>query len=67
MMKHILGQSTFQIIIMCIIIFHGPNFIPEEIDALDYNTIYMANPQYKWLNGVVGGNICSGRFYTPNG
>lgn len=67
MKKHILGQAIFQIIIMCILIFNGPEFIPEEIDSLDSSGVYIGNPHYKWHNGVVGGTVCSGRFYTPSG
>jgi hypothetical protein len=34
---------------------------------LDSQAIYISNPQYKWLNGLVGGTVCSGRFYTVSG
>ncbi len=67
MMKHIAGQSVFQIILMIILIFAGETFIPEEIDSLDSQALYIANPHYKWHNGVVGGTVCSGRFYTASG
>jgi len=67
MKKHIFGQASFQIVIMCILIFIGPEFIPEDIDDVDSRSVYRMNPHYKWHNGVVGGTVCSGRFYTING
>jgi Ca2+ transporting ATPase len=67
MMKHIIGQSIFQITLMLILIFVGETFIPEERDALDGQPTFMAHPEYKWYNGVVGGTVCSGRFYTAKG
>jgi P-type Ca2+ transporter type 2B len=65
MMKHIIGQSLFQITLMLILIFAGETFIPEEADALDAQ--FPTHPEYKWYNGVVGGTVCSGRFYTIGG
>lgn len=35
MMKHILGQSIFQLIVLCILVFQGENMIPEYSDDLD--------------------------------
>lgn len=35
MMKHILGQSIFQMIVLCVLTFDGENFIPEYKDDLD--------------------------------
>jgi Ca2+ transporting ATPase len=67
MKKNIVGQSIYQIAVLVVLIFFGETFIPEERDALDDQTLYIANPQYKWYNGVVGGTVCSGRFYTLSG
>jgi hypothetical protein len=38
MLKHIIGQSIYQISILCVIIFLGDRFIPENLpDELDAN------------------------------
>lgn len=66
MLKHIIGQSIFQLIILLILIFYGENFIPEYTDSYD-STVFATKPSYKWLNGVVGGTVRSGRFYTISG
>jgi Ca2+ transporting ATPase len=66
MLKHIIGQAIFQIVVMVIIVFWGENFIPEYSDSYDTG-IFANHPEYKWLNGVVGGTVCSGRFYQING
>lgn len=65
MMKHIIGQSIFQITLMLILIFAGETFIPEEADIID--STYPTHPEYKWNQGIVGGTVCSGRFYTIAG
>lgn len=67
MKKNIVGQSIFQVIIMIAIIFFGEKFIPEYVDDLDQNPLYIANPSFKWYQGIVGGTVCSGRFYWING
>jgi Ca2+ transporting ATPase len=67
MLKHIIGQSIFQITIMLIFIFMGETFIPEYADSNDIKQPYLSHPEFKWRDGVVGGNICSGRFYFLNG
>lgn len=67
MKKHIMGQAIFQIIVLLILIFMGETFIPEERDSLDDQALYITNPRYKWHNGIIGGTVCSGRFYTPKG
>lgn len=66
MIKHILGQSLFQLIVIMFLVFYGDQIIPEYSDSYD-STIYAAHPEYKWLNGVVGGTVRSGRFYTISG
>lgn len=66
MLKHIIGQSIFQLIVLTILIFCGEQFIPEYVDSYD-STIFANSPASKWLNGIVGGNIRSGRFYTVQG
>ncbi len=35
MMKHIIGEAIFQLIILLILIFYGEQFIPEYRDSLD--------------------------------
>lgn len=66
MMKHILGQAVFQFIVLTVIIFAGERFIPEERDSYD-TTVFSANPEWKWHNGVIGGTIRSGRLITITG
>ena len=71
MLKHIIGQSIYQLTVMLIVVFMGEKFIPEYVDDHDFvtdpNDHYLGHPEYKWLDGIVGGNICSGRFYYING
>lgn len=67
MTKNIIGQSIFQLIIMIFMIFFGEQFIPEYEDSLDQLDVYKSNPQFKWYQGIVGGTVCSGRFYWING
>ena len=43
MMKHIIGQSILQIIVIVLLVFLGDKFIPEQIDALD-KTTFLAHP-----------------------
>jgi Ca2+ transporting ATPase len=66
MLKHILGQAIFQLIVMITLVFCGEQFIPEYVDSYD-STIFANNPAGKWLNGVVGGTVRSGRFFTIKG
>lgn len=63
MMKHVIGQSIFQILVLVVLIFWGELFIPEYVDSLD-STDFAANPDWKWHNGVVGSTVCSGRGIT---
>lgn len=66
MLKHIAGQSVYQLIIMLILIFSGDSFIPEYVDSYD-STVFAGHPEYKWSDGIVGGTVRSGRFFTVNG
>lgn len=66
MIKHIIGQSIFQLIILLTLVFCGEQFIPEYTDSYD-SSVYASHPEYKWYNGVVGGTVRSGRFYTVAG
>jgi hypothetical protein len=66
MLKHIIGQSIFQLSVLLILVFYGETFIPEEVDALDRST-FLNLPQHKWHNGVVGGTVRSGRLHTISG
>jgi len=47
-------------------VFWGEQFIPEYSDSYD-SGVFSTHPEYKWLNGVVGGTVCSGRFYHIDG
>ena len=66
MLKHIIGQSIFQLIVMIILIFWGELIIPEYVDSYD-STIFAQDPSHKWYNGIVGGTVRSGRFQTIQG
>lgn len=66
MIKHIFGQALFQLIVIITLTFCGENFIPEYEDSYD-TTIFATNPAGKWHNGIVGGTVRSGRFFTPTG
>jgi hypothetical protein len=66
MLKHIIGQTIFQLSVMMVILFLGELFIPEYIDSND-STIFASHPEYKWKDGVIGGTVRSGRFYFVNG
>lgn len=56
---------------MMIVVFMAEKFIPEYVDAHDFvtdsNDPYYGHPEYKWKDGIVGGDMCSGRFYFVNG
>ena len=67
MLKHIISQSLFQIIVMLILVFMGETFIPEYGHDIDSTEPYLSHPEYRWRDGIVGGTICSGRFYFLNG
>ncbi|CAM5999038.1 unnamed protein product, partial [Sphagnum balticum] len=41
-------------------------FIPEYVDHYD-STVFAGRPGDKWLNGIVGGTVRSGRMYTIAG
>lgn len=66
MMKHVIGQAIFQLIVLIVLIFWGERFIPEEVGSYD-KTFFIADPEYKWYNGVIGGTVCSGRMITISG
>ena len=59
MTKHIIGQSFYQITVLCVIIFYGDQFIPESLsdvkDIHDNSLIYSNGTQY----------IRSGRLKLP--
>jgi Ca2+ transporting ATPase len=65
MFKHITCQAIYQLIVMLIIIFSGELWIPESPDAFD--AIIGSNLSAKYYNGIVGGTVCSGRFYFVAG
>ena len=66
MLKHIIGQSIFQLVVVLALVFAGEYFIPEYSDSYDTG-VFASRPGDKWHNGVVGGTVRSGRFYTPAG
>lgn len=66
MLKHIIGQSIFQIAVIMVLTFTGEYFIPEYVDSLD-STKFANDPGAKWHNGVVGGTVRNGRQHYVNG
>ena len=62
MFKHIIGQSIFQMIVMCILIFAGDYFIPEYEDAFDSTPNFQSGYKYS-----PDGTMRSGRDIFYNG
>lgn len=46
MWKHIIFQVSYQLIIMCIFVFYGPMFIPEQKDELDLRDGFVPDIKY---------------------
>jgi P-type Ca2+ transporter type 2B len=68
MLKHIIGQSIYQMIVMMALVFLGEFFIPEFLDSYDSDPAVFANhPECKWHNGIIGGTVRSGRLFYANG
>ena len=66
MMKNIIIQSVFQIIVLLVILFAGDLFLPEFPDSFDSEI--GTNLSAKYHNGIVsGGTMRSGRGIFPNG
>ena len=65
MIKHIVGQSIFQITILMLILFLGPQFIPEEADAFD--SVIGSDLGAKYWEGIAEGTIADGKLYTVSG
>ena len=66
MMKHIVGQALFQMVILSVLVFSGELYIPEYVDSYDTEH-FSTHPEWKWHNGVVGGTVRSGREITLAG
>jgi hypothetical protein len=64
MMKHIIFQSLFQIIVLLVLLFAGHLFIPEFKDGFD--SVIGSDLEAKYFNGAEG-TIADGRFYYING
>jgi Ca2+ transporting ATPase len=66
MLKNIIFQSVFQIIVLLVIVFAGELFIPEFPD--DFDAVIGTNLNAKYYNGIVtGGTVRSGRDIFVNG
>ncbi len=63
MLKHIIGQTVYQLIILLILIFNGDNFLPEYKDQLDYKLQSENLPESIKYNGDY---MRSGRKYYCN-
>jgi Ca2+ transporting ATPase len=66
MLKHIIGQAIFQLIVIFILLFAGDKFIPEYPDSYDTG-LFAGHPEYKWSEGGRGSTVRSGRLYTVSG
>jgi Ca2+ transporting ATPase len=66
MLKHVIGQGVFQVLILVILVFWGERFIPEFVDSYD-TSVFAGHPEWKWHNGIVGGTVRSGRMTTIGG
>lgn len=65
MIKHIICQSIFQILVLLILLFGGHLFIPEFKDGFD--SVIGSDLEAKYFNGIAEGTIADGRFYAING
>ena len=65
MIKHVIGQSIFQMIVLLLLIFVGPYIIPEYAD--EYDSMIGANLNAKYFNGQLEGTITNGMSYTLSG
>ena len=66
MFKHIIGQALYQLTVLLVLIFAGEYIIPEYVDKYD-STLFASNPEHKWLDGIVGGTVRSGRLKMVDG
>ena len=62
MFKHIIGQTIFQLIVMCVLVFAGENFIPEFEDGFESIDGFQRDFKYS-----PSGTIRSGRDIFYNG
>lgn len=65
MLKHIIGQAIFQLVILLVLLFVGPSFIPEFKDGFD--TKIGSDLGAKYFNGIAESTIADGKFYTISG
>lgn len=65
MLKHIIGQAIFQLVILLILIFFGQMIIPEFKDGFDGRI--GQDLAAKYLNGVPESTVADGKFYTISG
>lgn len=65
MIKHIIGQTIFQIIILMILLFVGPTFLPEYQDEFD--SVIGKDLSAKYFKGIAEGTMADGRLYTIGG
>ncbi len=65
MLKHIIGQSVFQIIVLLLLMFFGQHFIPEYADGFD--SVIGTDLGAKYYNGQAEGTVVNGMFYTVGG
>jgi hypothetical protein len=65
MIKHVVGQSIFQMIVLLLLIFVGPYIIPEYADQ--YDSVIGTDLNAKYFNGQLEGTITNGMSYTLSG
>ena len=65
MLKHIIGQATFQLIVLLTLLFVAPMVVPEVKDAFDEKI----GPDLgaKYYNGVAESTFADGKFHTISG
>ena len=58
MLKHIIGQTIFQVSLLMFLLILGPQFLPEYPDQFD--KIIGTNLDAKYYKGIAGGTMVSG-------
>lgn len=65
MLKHIIGQAIFQLIVLLLLLFLGPSIIPEYKDGFD--GVIGQDLEAKYFNGVAETTVADGKFYHISG
>lgn len=65
MLKHIIGQALFQLIILLLLLFFTPMILPEFKDGFDEKI--GQDLAAKYYHGVAESTVADGKFYTISG